>query len=90
MMIINKQEYETLTIELRGEIWNIRLLVGGGSEGPYRFLHDKKEIVVLNQYHCLVCHLTYDNQDIHIIQKDSNFTISIKENELLIFNYQDE
>lgn len=76
--------------KLKIDLINIQLVIKSifyeGEENPYRILHDKNEILILNKYDYIVFNAKYDKESINIEQKDSSITISIKNNEILIYN----
>ncbi|MCW6086554.1 hypothetical protein AAGC94_04930 [Clostridium sporogenes] len=77
---------EKLKINLIDIQWIIKCISYDGEESPYRILHDKNEILILNKYDYIAFHAKYDKESINIEQKDLNMTISIKNNEMLIYN----
>ncbi|MDJ8951219.1 hypothetical protein PTL64_15645 [Clostridium perfringens] len=82
----NKINSETIKININKLDWTINLISYEGEESPYRILQDKNEILILNKYDYISFHAKYNNDSINIEQKDPNITMSIKNNEITIFN----
>ena len=83
-------ESEILKIIVNNKEWLIKVISYEGEESPYRILNDKNEILVLNRYDYISFHAKYNHDCINIEQKDPNMTVSIKNNEIIIFNSQVE
>ena len=81
---------EILEITVNNNIWIIKVISYEGEECPYRILNDKNEILVLNKYDYISFHAKYNHDYINIEQKDPNMTVSIKNNEIIVFNSQVE
>ena len=86
----NEIKSEILKIQINKIEWLIKLISYEGEESPYRILSDKNEIIILNKYDYIAFHAKYNHDCINIEQKDPNMTISIKNNEIIIFNSQME
>ena len=86
----NEIKSEILKIQINKVEWLIKLISYEGEESPYRILSDKNEIIILNKYDYIAFHAKYNNDCINIEQKDPNMTVSIKNNEIIIFNSQME
>jgi len=81
---------EILKIQINKNEWVIKAISYEGEESPYRILNDKNEILILNKYDYIAFHAKYNNDCINIEQKDPNMTVSIKNNEIVVFNSQME
>lgn len=81
---------EIYSQKLKIDLINIQLVIKSicyeDEEVPYRILHDNNEILILNKYDYIVFLAKYDKESINIEQKDSNMSILIKNNEILIYN----
>ncbi len=77
---------EKLEINLLNNKWIIKSISYEGEESPYRIIHDKNEIIILNKYDYISFHATYNDESINIKQKDPNINISLKNNEIVVYN----
>lgn len=77
---------EKLEITLLNNKWIIQCISYEGEESPYRIIHDKNEIIILNKYDYISFHAIYNDESINIKQKDPNINISLKDNLILIYN----
>ncbi|MBY0756938.1 hypothetical protein K5V21_16070 [Clostridium sardiniense] len=83
---MERKLFKIETLENEHIQWNIKVISYEGESSPYRILSDKNEILVLDKFNYTVFHAIYSDSKLDILSKDPNLTITLENNDLVIFN----